>query len=96
MKRAYPFSQLWCQRDRERVAVPLPFVGSDDHTRAIEEFYIFKRGKICPHSSTPVTACASLLEHFFSASCRSFSKVNKPPIKCLQEEMLLMLPSGIC
>ena len=42
MKRAYPFSQLWCQRDRERVAVPLPFVGSDDHTRAIEEFYIFK------------------------------------------------------
>lgn len=45
MKRAYPLSKPWCQRDRERVAVPLPFVGSDDRTRAIEEFYIFKRGK---------------------------------------------------
>lgn len=62
---------------------------------SIGEFYIFKRGK-CPLPSTSATAYASFREHFFSASCGSFSKVNQTPIKCLQEEMLLMLPSGIC
>lgn len=45
MKRAHPLSQPWCQRDRKRVAVPLPFVGSEDHIRAVEEFCIFKREK---------------------------------------------------
>lgn len=37
MKRAYHLSQQWCQRKRERAAVPLPFAGYNDHVSTIKE-----------------------------------------------------------
>lgn len=87
MKRAHPFSQQMVPEETDKgVAVPLHY-GSEDHIKPWKNS-VSLRGKKMPSPTAQQLHGTSFLQAFFLCQAGSFSKVNKTPIKCLQEEML--------